>query len=290
MKNNIEAKILSFIGGLMCLYIIDTKEQIYIKPKGIFRHVKHDLKPTVGDDVILSFDDNEYKLEKILERKNSLIRPRVVNIDEVILIQSITEPKFNISLILTYLMFFEIHINNVKIAFSKSDLLKDKKDIEEYKELINMFQNDGYEVFDLNNKNDFQKIVNDLENKVVCFSGNSGVGKSTLLNRIDKNLLIKTQNISKSLNRGKHTTTNVSLIPHKDGFFVDTPGFSSIELSQFSKSTLSKGWHDFFENHVKCKFNDCLHNNEIQCEIKRLVSENKISKIRYNFYLNLINQ
>lgn len=284
----LKGRVLSFIGGLLSIEKLDSNEIVAFKPQGIFRHHKHVLKPLPGDYVYLSQENDQYIIDKIEARKNELIRPRVVNVDEIVLVQSVVQPDLNLTLLLKYLAFYEIYVNKVKIAFTKVDLLS----TEQYKNFLEVYQmlmHDGYSCFKTNDADDFLNLKNEIENNTVCLVGNSGVGKSTLLNKIDPELYLKTQEISLALNRGKHTTTNVILIKYHKGYLIDTPGFSSLNID-FKPEILAQAWHDFYKLHTKCKFANCLHRNENGCEIKKAVTDGTISKIRYEIYLNLLDE
>lgn len=281
----VKGRILSYIGGLAIIELPD-KNEIKLKPKGIFRHSKMELKPMVGDFVLLEKQDQDYIMKEIFPRKNNLIRPKVANVDEIIIIQSVIQPDLNFDLLNKYLAFYENYVNNVKIGFTKIDLLSDSA-LKQFLEVKNIYDNDGYQTFNLNQETDFLNLVDDLSKKAVCLIGNSGVGKSSLINRIDPNLFLKTREISKALNRGKHTTTNVVLIPYKDGHLIDTPGFASLEID-FNAEFLAQAWHDFYKLHTKCKFSNCLHIKEKNCAILSAVNQKEINLSRYESYLKLL--
>lgn len=283
----VKGRILSYIGGLAVVELPD-KNEIKLKPKGIFRHSKMALKPMVGDFVLLEQQNQDYIMKEIFPRKNHLIRPKVVNVDEVIIIQSVVQPDLNFNLLNKYLAFYESYVNNVKIGFTKIDLLNNSQ-LKQFLAIKNVYDKDGYETFNLNQEDDFLHLVDDLSKKAVCLIGNSGVGKSSLINRIDPNLFLKTREISKALNRGKHTTTNVVLIPYKDGYLIDTPGFASLEID-FNAEFLAQAWHDFYKLHTNCKFSNCLHIKEKDCAILNAVGKKEINSSRYESYLKLLEE
>lgn len=259
------------------------------KIKTTIRKKAKKMDTLVGDNVEFIKEEYEYVIERIFERKNFLIRPKVANIDYVLIVYSVKEPDYNSFLLNKFLAFYESrNIKNVIIYFSKIDLLKDDE-IKNIKNIIERYKNDGYIVFDSSNK-EFAKIEIEklLNNNVICFAGQSGVGKSTFINFLIPEMNLKTQEISEALNRGKHTTTSSLIIPYKNGYVIDTPGFSSIDLNMTSDE-LSSSFNDFRNNKTKCKFSNCLHNNEKGCFIKELVEQNKIDKQRYSDYLKMLN-
>ena len=205
-----------------CTILSDDK-LFTCKPRGKFR--KDNLVPLVGD--IVEFDNiNNYILE-IKERKNSLVRPSVANIDQVVIITSVKNPDFSSNLLDKLLVVIEY--NNIKpiICFTKLDLLND----DNIKNIINYYKKIGYEVYLNTELEDIKKIFKD---KITVFTGQSGAGKSTLLNKLDENLNLKTDDISYALGRGKHTTRHVELLNLYGGLVADTPGFSAIDLSELS--------------------------------------------------------
>ncbi|MDE6472851.1 MAG: ribosome small subunit-dependent GTPase A [Ureaplasma sp.] len=278
---SLKGTVYSFIGGIANVKT-ETNEMISCKPLGIFKFKNKNNSIICGDKVLLEFNEDVYQITEIFPRKNELIRPKVSNIDSVLIIQSVIEPNLNRALLNKYLMFYEYHIDNVWIAFSKTDLLSKEK-YEEFLKIKNEFSQCGYLVFDLNNLDEFKKLLSSFNNKLICLVGNSGVGKSTFLNRINPNLLLRVQEISKSLNRGKHTTTNVGIIDFNNYSIIDTPGFSSLDLN-FSKEQIAIGWQEFRNYASKCKYSNCLHLTEPNCEIKNMLKSGKILEFRYNDY------
>lgn len=252
---------------------------IRLRGAGKLRNNNH--TPLVGDFVLCS----EGFVEEILPRKNELIRPKVANIDLAFVIYSYNEPTFNSLVVDKYLAMIEY--SNIKpiIIFSKQDL---KDDIDWYKAYKNM----GYECFEIQqefNKNSI-KIKNLIKNQTSVFMGQSGVGKTTLINNLT-NQNLETQAISKSLNRGKHTTRLIQIYRYNDGEIIDTPGFSSLQLN-LSSLQLANSFDEFKINAVKCKYRSCTHDKQsIQdCKIKQMVAEQKIPNFRYENYLKLLKE
>lgn len=277
-------KIISFIGGIATI-LLEENKIISAKPKGILRYDNSSIKPVVGDNVVVEENSGSYLICEIKERKNLLIRPNVANIDELLIIQSIIQPDINLYLLDKFLAHYESRVNNVSIYFTKLDLLSDNKR-QEIESIIKMYKDNGYSIYCSNNDQDIEKIKYNLGHKTMCLAGNSGVGKSTLLNKINPDLGLKTQEISRALNRGKHTTTNNQMIIYEKGMFIDTPGFSSIDIFLTSHE-LANSFHDFNKYSPLCKFSNCLHINEPNCKIKELVSISRISESRYNNYLRM---
>lgn len=272
------------------LAIVSNYNETHVcKIKGIFKYSKINKKPIVGDYVKIQKKDDEYILIDILKRKNFIIRPNVANIDTVILIQSIVEPNLNFHLLMKFLAYYETFIDNVILVFTKIDIAN-KLEINEANTYINAFKHDGYKVFLLPNEKNFNELKNELKNKTFCFAGNSGVGKTTLINKLIPNLNLKTQEISKYLNRGKHTTTTSKIIEYDNYRLIDTPGFSSIDINLISKNELARSFHDFRNIGLNCKFSNCLHQNEKDCAIKEAVKNNEILNIRYEQYLQLLKE
>ena len=283
-----ENKIGKVIFKVAKTFIIEDKQTKEKITASIRKKLKTDNTILVGDNVEYKKIDNEYVIEKIIERKNSLIRPKVANINYLFLVYSVKEPDFSSFLLNKFLAFYESrNIDNVIIYFSKIDLLNEKEKNEIIK-IIDIYQSNGYIVFrsDLKEQQK-QDILNLFNNNTICFAGQSGVGKSTFINFLIPDLNLKTQEISNSLNRGKHTTTSSLFIPFANGYLIDTPGFSSLELDM-TKKELATSFHDFRTNHVNCKFRDCLHSKEKGCKIKELVNENIIDKTRYEDYLKML--
>lgn len=264
-------------------YTVSAGGKEYVcKGRGKFRNIH--ITPLVGDEVI--FDEKNFYILEILPRKNELIRPPVCNIDQAFIVTSVKEPDFSSNLLDKLLDIIEF--NNVKpiICFTKLDLLneEEKKQIEK---IISYYKKIGYKVF-LNTE--LEEINSIFKNKITVFTGQSGAGKSTLLNNLNKELNIKTAPISHALGRGKHTTRHTELIKMSEGLVADTPGFSSLDFSKMAKEEIRDNFIEFENFKEKCEYRDCMHENEINCEIKRQVLSGNILNSRYENYLNFIKE
>ena len=236
-----------------------------------------------GDFVSYENINGHYLINEILERRHTFIRPKVSNVDLVVIIQSTINPNIDTLLLDTMIAFYEQYDCDIVIAITKTDL-KMTKEIEQ---IINGYKDSKYNCFDLNNIDDFNHLKELFSNKLVCLVGNSGVGKSTFINKLDPNSNIKTQEVSNALNRGKHTTTTSSINKVDNFYIADTPGFSTISIP-YSKHKLA---HLFFHRIIDgyCKFNDCLHTPGLKyCKINDLIYKSNLVKWRYNNYLKIL--
>ncbi len=247
---------------------------------------KLECKEAVAGDIV-DFDETTLLIRKIHDRKNFLIRPKSANISKTIIIMSLVSPDFDFYLLTKYLMQIEFNnINDIIICISKSDLI-DIND-EKYKKIFSDLRSDSYIVYDINDPEDFLKIKQIFDKEiVVLLVGQTGVGKSTLINNVLGTNLQKTQEISKALNRGKHTTTSSKLISINKAFVIDTPGFSSFD-ARLDSNQMAKSFNDFFASSSQCGFNDCLHIHEPKCKIKEQVNNGIISNWKYENYKIII--
>lgn len=236
--------------------------------------------PLVGDNVMFNPDGFVYE---ILERKNFLIRPKVANIDQVIIVTALAEPKFSSFLLDKFLAIIEFQEIKPIILFTKSDLIND----DTYKD----YKSQGYDVLKISNNDssqNYDELKKILNSKLSVFTGQSGAGKSTTINNIS-NLNIETQIISKSLGRGKHTTRTVEIHILDNYEIIDTPGFSILEAT-LTKNELAKSFHDFKKLSFECEFRTCIHFKEIKCKIKDEVENGRILRSRYKNYIRLISE
>lgn len=262
-------------------YTVRTKNSIHIcKARGKFRIDK--ITPLVGDTVTID-DINNYLL-KINPRKNSLIRPPIANVDIALIVTSTKEPNFDSNLLDKLLTI--ISYNNIKpiICFTKLDLLNETE--KNYIDKVSSYyQKIGYQVV---TNQEIDTIKDIIKDKITVFAGQSGAGKSSLLNKLDKNLSLETNEISKSLGRGKHTTRCVTLYDIDGAFVADTPGFSNIDFRGMTKTDIRDNMKEMFDNLEFCKYSDCMHIKEDDCEVKRKVASGEISRSRYENYKSFL--
>ncbi len=285
----IEGIITKGIGGF---YYIDTNQGIYeCRARGIFR--KNKITPLVGDNVKISIVDEENKkgiLEEIKERETELVRPPISNVNKAIIVFAIKNPNPNLSLLDRFIVLAERECLDIVIVLTKADLATD----EELENLKRVYEMSGYKVIPVsNNENlNIDKVKEELKGNIVVFAGPSGVGKSTLLNHIDSKFQLQTGEVSDKIKRGKHTTRHAELLKLECGGMVaDTPGFSSLTLDDIEETELKEYFIEFDEFSDECKFGGrCMHENEPSCGIKEAVKDNKISKERYESYLQLLNE
>lgn len=264
----------------------DAKELTACRARGKFR--KDEIKPLVGDWVEFNHRTHgEGYITKILPRKNMLARPAIANIDQAILVSSIKNPDFSSILLDKFLITMEHNNITPVICLSKADLGIEP----EMQATIDGYIKAGYQVlpFSSKDKTGIDKIAAILENKISVITGQSGVGKSTLLNQLNTSLDLATGEISKALGRGKHTTRHVELMEVAGGLVGDTPGFSSLELT-ITPLELAVACHDFAQLSASCKFRGCLHDQEPGCAIKAAVDEGQIAQERYDNYISLLNE
>ena len=269
-------KIVKLISNLWTVEADNKK--INCTSKGKFRHLK--VSPLVGD--IVEFDPNDKVILSIHKRKNELVRPPIANVDQAIILTSCVQPNFSSNLLDKMLVIIEY--NNIKpvICFTKYDLLNDTKEIDN---IISYYKKIGYDVF-INSQVD--KIKQILKDKTSVLTGQTGVGKSSLLNRLEKELNLPTGEISKALGRGRHTTRHVELFEIYGGYIADTPGFSSLDLTQVDKDLLASKISVFKPYIGECRFNNCMHINEPDCKVKEAVGKGKIKQSFHKTYKDII--
>lgn len=277
-------KIVKGIAGSYYVHVVGTG--IYeCKAKGLFRY--KNIKPLVGDNVeidIISEDKKEGNINRILERKNSLIRPAVANIDQVMVVFAVKSPAPNLNLLDRYLVMMESEGIEPVICFSKCDLIDTAFD----EKLKETYEKAGYRVVFISSMNNLgiDEVKEILNGKTTAFAGPSGVGKSSLLNAIIPDANMETGEISKKIERGKHTTRHSEIFNLRDDTYImDTPGFSSVYVLEMEKEELKYCFPEFQDSEGKCRFNGCVHINEPDCNVKKKVDENKIANSRYENYL-----
>lgn len=271
-------------GKIVCInkslhrVLLSNNTIIECKTRGKLRN--NNISPVVGDDVIV--DVNNKTIEKVLTRRNYLDRPLISNIDKLLIVMSTSIPSFSSYLIDKFLVI--AYSNNIEplIVITKTDMIsiKEKIDVRKY---VNYYKKIGIKVY--YNKN-IKSIKKEFNSSVVALCGQTGSGKSSLLNKIDMSLSLKTGEVSLALGRGKHTTRLVELLEVNNGLIADTPGFSSLELN-IKKEDIRKYYKDF---NKPCKYRSCVHDKEDGCKIKELVNKNKIPKWRYDNYIKLLGE
>lgn len=279
----------TIIKGIGGFYYVEAADEIYeCKARGVFR--KEKLSPLVGDKVTISINENaENTIDEIMPRKNALTRPPVVNIDNLIIVVSTVEPKPS-TLVIDKLIAVAEHKNIEPI------IVITKSDIASAQEIFDIYTLAGFKTIIVSNetKDGIDEVKAVLKNKISALTGNSGVGKTSLLNNLDETLALKTAQISKKLGRGRHTTRQAELYRVCDGFVVDTPGFSSFEIDKSDiilKDELAYCFRDFSDYIEKCKFYpSCTHTADKGCAVVEAVNEGIISKSRHNSYVQLYNE
>lgn len=260
-------------------YTVSVGEKEYIcKARGKFR--KEKKTPLVGDFVV--FDEKNNYILEIKPRKNALIRPLVANIDQAFLITSLKEPSLDLNLLDKLLVVMEINKITPIICLTKKDKCS-KEELENINQYVSYYKKLGYFVF---YNDELDKIKKQIYKKTSVFTGQTGAGKSTLLNLLHPSLQLKTGEISKALNRGKHTTRHVELISMFDGKVLDTPGFSSLEFKDYTKEEIRNAFVEF--SFYPCIYKDCNHIEEKECKVKQAVQDGKILKSRYENYKSIL--
>ena len=264
------------------LYFVNCGNKVIeCHSRGVFRN--KNITPVVGDYCMI--DENDKYILEILPRKNFLIRPLVANIDQGLIVTSLKTPDFSTNLLDKLILIMEINKIKPIICITKEDLINDEEK-KQIKEVVNYYKKIGYEVYYNYELDELTKIFKD---KITVFTGQTGAGKSSLFNKLDSSLNFDVGEVSIALGRGKHTTRYVELISLFGGKLVDTPGFSSIDLSSYSKEMIKSAFVEF--NNYECKYKDCMHNyeKEDECSIKKAVNNGEILKSRYDNYIKFIN-
>lgn len=278
------------VKGISGFYYVEVGNKIYeCKARGIFR--KNKIMPLVGDKVTISVvDEDEEKgiVEEIFDRKNELVRPPIANIDKVLITFSVKEPSPNFLLLDRFIVFSEREGLDIDIVISKTDL--DDGSTEKIK---TDYEKIGYKVIAVNNISgeNIDKLKDEMKGCLSVFAGQSGVGKSSIINYIAPNFNLETSEISKKLGRGKHTTRHAEIYKLDDDILIaDTPGFSSFELNDIEVEELREYFIEF-EKFGDCKFGSkCIHKNEPGCGVKKAVEEGLILKRRYDNYIQILDE
>lgn len=281
-----QGKIIKGIGGFYYVHV--PQNGVYeCRAKGNFRNQK--IKPLVGDNVEIDIIDEEKKtghVSAILPRMNDLIRPAVANVDQAMVIFAAAKPAPNLNLLDRFLIMMSKQNIETVVCFNKKDVVSEK----ELALLEETYEKCGYEVVFTSAKQEegIEEIKELIQGKTTVLAGPSGVGKSSLINIIYPKANMETGNISEKIERGKHTTRHSELFfVNDDTYLFDTPGFSSLYLEDMEKEELRDYFREFEEYEPYCKYQGCVHINEPSCGVKEALAEGKISKVRYENYLNM---
>ena len=281
-----QGKIVKGISGFYYVHVVESG--IYeCKAKGIFRQQK--MKPLVGDDVEIDIISEEKKtgnVAAILPRKNALIRPAVANVDQALLIFAAASPNPNFNLLDRFLVMMGRQDVPVILCFNKCDLITE----EQQQEIASIYEASGCKILFVSAKKELglKELQEILEGKTTTVAGPSGVGKSSLINLLAPEACMETGEISKKIERGRHTTRHAELIQLKgDVYIMDTPGFSSLYLPEMEKEELQDCYPEFAAFEPYCRFQGCSHISEPDCGVKEALSEGKIHPVRYENYCQL---
>ncbi len=279
------------VKALSGFYYVKNEDGLFqCRGRGNFR--KRKIKPLVGDKVEFEAENKTdgYILE-VFERENELVRPPIANVDQGILVFSSIEPAFSTLLLDRFLVHLEANHIQPLICISKIDLLNERE-ISEITQYKKDYESIGYRVIITSAKENegLAAIEGELKGKISVIAGQSGVGKSSLLNAIRPELNIETNEISTHLGRGKHTTRHVELIEIGEGLVADTPGFSSLDFTDLEATDLSSCFPEMHILMSECKFRGCTHTSEPGCKVKKALENNKILQYRYDHYLEFLDE
>lgn len=281
-----QGKIVKGIAGFYYVHVAESG--LYeCKAKGTFRKDKR--KPLIGDNVIITvLDEAEKKgnIIEICERKNTLIRPAVANIDQALIVFAVTKPKPHFNLLDRFLVMMERKGIPVVLCFNKKDIAQDT----EMREIQEIYASCGYPFVFTSAKEQehIEQVKELLIGKTTAIAGPSGVGKSSLINLFQPAAGMETGSISEKIERGRHTTRHSELIRiEEDTYIIDTPGFSSLYVHDFEKEDLKYYFPEFAPYEGTCRFQGCDHIHEPDCGVKKALSDGKIHKVRYGNYLEM---
>lgn len=283
-----EGRIIKALSGF---YYVQSGNDVYAcKGRGVFRKKK--INPLVGDFVV--FDKTNHKegyITEIKPRENELVRPPIANVNQAVVIASAKLPDFSPLLLDRFLVLNESKGIKPVIFITKMDLptMEERKEIEAFKQ---DYEQIGYpvELIVSDEGSDIMHVEHYLEDKVTVIMGQSGVGKSSVINALNPLLLIETDEISVRLGRGKHTTRYVELVKVANGLVADTPGFSSIDVDRMETEELASCFPEMKAEQENCRFRGCLHHKEPNCAVKKAVDIGDITTYRYENYIRFLEE
>lgn len=284
-----QGKIVKGIAGFYYVHVVESG--VYeCKAKGVFR--KDGQKPLVGDNVEIDVLEEEEKtgnIIKILPRKNELIRPAVANVDQALVVFAVTKPKPHFNLLDRFLIMMESKKVPVILCFNKKDIAGNPQ----IQELREIYENCGYPIVfaSARKEENISEIKAFLEGKTTVIAGPSGVGKSSIINLLQNDIRMETGEVSRKIDRGKHTTRHSELITiNENSYIMDTPGFSSLYVNEFEKEELKYFFTEFAPYEGHCRYNGCVHVHEPGCAVKEALEKGEIHKVRYDNYLDMYDE
>lgn len=278
------------IKGISGFYYVKTKDDkiIECKARGKFR--KEKISPIVGDKVVIDLiDETHGVIDEIMDRSSELIRPLIANVDQVIVVFALRKPDISFTLLDELLIMIEHNNLNSIICLNKSDL----DDGEVFERVKKIYGAIGYRVVKTNAKSGegMDELKDILKGKISVFAGPSGVGKSTMFNKIQTKVEMETGDVSRKISRGRHTTRHAELIEiEKDTYIADTPGFSSVDLNFMEPLELQYNFKEFNDYIGECRFTSCLHHKEKDCKVKEMVEKKVIPAERYEAYCDILEE
>ena len=282
--------ILKSLSGFYYVEDNESGEVITCRGRGLFR--KDGITLLVGDNAKFDvFDDGSGYVTEIDERRNELVRPPIANVDVALVVFAAKEPDFSVKLFDRMLSVIESKFVTPAIVVTKMDLLNEDE-IQSLRDVLGYYRSVGYDVFESfdGDGTGAKDVLNFVAGKTVVVCGQSGVGKSTLLNVMDADLGLEVDAISKALGRGKHTTRHVELFKMGDALIADAPGFSALDLDDLDEGDLRESFVDFVKLQDGCRFRGCLHADEPGCAVKEAVKSENVLESRHHNYLQFLDE